>query len=180
MCYEIGTSTGRLIRALAEHHEGKASWIGLDVERAMIDFASSRCPKGSHVRFELADACRYDYQPCDLIVAYYTVQFVQPRARQRLLSTLFEALNWGGALMIFEKVRAPDARFQDICTSLYGDFKRKNNFSPAEIMAKSDSLRGVLEPFSLNANIEMLRRAGFSDVMTVFKQVCFEGFLAIK
>ena len=47
-------------------------------------------------------------------------------------------------------------------------------------MAKSDSLRGVLESFSSAANIDMLRRAGFADVMSIFKHVCFEGFLAIK
>ena len=136
--------------------------------------------KGSRARFVLADACRYDYQPSDLIVAYYTVQFVRPRQRQGLIDALFSALNWGGALLIFEKVRAPDARFQDLCTGLYNNFKRGHDFSPAEIMAKSDSLRSVLEPFSSTANIDMLRRAGFADVMSVFKQVCFEGFLAIK
>jgi len=179
VCYEIGSSTGKLICALAERHAGRGSWIGVDIERAMVDFAVRR-NEGSRVRFALADACRFDYQPCDLVVAYYTVQFVRPRDRQRLVDALYQALNWGGALLLFEKVRAPDARFQDLCTGLYNDFKRSHDFSPAEIMAKSDSLRGVLEPFSSAANVDMLRRAGFVDVMSVFKQVCFEGFLAIK
>ena len=38
----------------------------------------------------------------------------------------------------------------------------------------------MLEPFSTNGNIEMLQRAGFKDIMSVMKWVCFEGFLAIK
>ncbi|RYE46734.1 MAG: methyltransferase, partial [Sphingobacteriales bacterium] len=49
-----------------------------------------------------------------------------------------------------------------------------------EIITKSSSLRGILEPFSSQTNIEMLQRAGFTDIMTIFKHVCFEGFLAIK
>jgi tRNA (cmo5U34)-methyltransferase len=37
-----------------------------------------------------------------------------------------------------------------------------------------------MEPFSSQGNIDMLKRAGFVDIVTVQKYVCFEGFLAIK
>jgi tRNA (cmo5U34)-methyltransferase len=84
------------------------------------------------------------------------------------------------AFLLFEKVRASDARFQDICTGVYTDFKLENGFSEAEIINKSGSLKGTLEPFSTNGNLDMLRRAGFVDIMTVIKYVPFEGFLAIK
>jgi tRNA (cmo5U34)-methyltransferase len=47
-------------------------------------------------------------------------------------------------------------------------------------MAKTRSLKGVLEPFSTQGNIQLLKRSGFKDIMTVFKYGCFEGFLAIK
>ena len=38
----------------------------------------------------------------------------------------------------------------------------------------------MLEPFSTQGNLDLLARAGFKDVMTLIKYVCFEGFLAIK
>ena len=47
-------------------------------------------------------------------------------------------------------------------------------------MAKAESLKAVMEPFSSQGNLDLLKRAGFVDVMSVFEQVCFEGFLAIK
>ena len=81
---------------------------------------------------------------------------------------------------MFEKIRGNDARFQDMMGLIYNDFKLDNNFSPSEIIAKSRSLKGVLEPFSSKANIDLLKRAGFKDITTVFKFICFEGFLAIK
>jgi len=184
LCYEIGTSTGTLISALASRHKGSGKWIGIDIEPSMIDYAQTRAhppfEPAISLGFEVANACDYAYANCDLIVAYYTVQFITPRTRQMLFNSLYQALNWGGALIMFEKVRAPDARFQDICTALYQDFKLNNEFSPAEIMAKANSLRGVLEPFSSKANVELLERAGFSDIMTIHKHICFEGFLAIK
>ena len=81
---------------------------------------------------------------------------------------------------MFEKVRGPDARFQDMSVALYNDFKSKNGFSADEILNKTSSLKGVLEPFSTEGNLGLLRRAGFTDIMSVMKWVCFEGFLAIK
>ena len=54
------------------------------------------------------------------------------------------------------------------------------SFNETEIIHKSRSLKGILEPFSTQANFDMMRRAGFEDCMTVAKNLCFEGFLAIK
>ena len=116
----------------------------------------------------------------DLVVSYYCVQFVPPRQRQELINRIYERLNWGGAFILFEKVRAPDARFQDMMVSLYNDHKARSGFSAEEILNKAASLKGVLEPFSSQGNLDLLRRAGFTDIMTVMKYVCFEGFLAIK
>ncbi len=79
-----------------------------------------------------------------------------------------------------EKVRASDARFQDILNQHYIDYKLQNNYSSEEIISKSRSLKSVLVPFSTKGNIDMLKRAGFLDIITVFKYGSFEGFLAIK
>ena len=81
---------------------------------------------------------------------------------------------------MFEKVRAPDARFQDIMSALYTEYKLDQNYTPNEIITKSRSLKGVLEPFSEQGNIDLLKRAGFVDIIIIFKYLCFEGFLAIK
>ena len=79
-----------------------------------------------------------------------------------------------------EKVRGPDARFQDILSQVYIEFKLTQGFSETQIINKSKSLKGILEPFSTKGNLDLLKRAGFKDVLTVFKYACFEGFLAIK
>ena len=79
-----------------------------------------------------------------------------------------------------EKVRATDARFQDIMNQVYIDYKKDQKFSDKEIINKSRSLKGVMEPFSTKGNMDMLKRAGFKDILTVFKYGFFEGFLAIK
>ena len=97
-----------------------------------------------------------------------------------IINKIYKSLNWGGAFFFIEKVRGSDARFQDILTQTYSEFKLSQGFNPKEIMAKTRSLKGVLEPFSTQGNIQLLKRSGFKDIMTVFKYGCFEGFLAIK
>lgn len=179
--YDIGSSTGTLLRQLARRHPHGTRWIGIDVEPAMIEHARSAYDKTpENVEFLLADACEVDYTASDFMVSYYMIQFVPPRRRQSLIDLIYKSLNWGGGFLLFEKVRAPDARFQDMMSALYVDYKLENGYTPEEILGKANSLKGVLEPFSTRGNLDMLYRAGFVDVMTIYKHVCFEGFLAIK
>ena len=182
VCYELGTSTGQLLKKLAEHqaHKPGIRWVGLDPVEGMIGKAREHCAGIDNIELEVGDAVSFDFEKCDLFVSYYCVQFIPPRWRQELINRIYERLNWGGAFILFEKVRGPDARFQDILVALYNDFKARNGFSPEEILNKTSSLKGVLEPFSTEGNLGLLRRAGFTDITTVMKYLCFEGFLAIK
>ena len=116
----------------------------------------------------------------DFIICYYTIQFIPPRIRQKVINKIYESLNWGGAFLFFEKVRGPDARFQDILTGVYNEFKLDNGFKPEEIFNKTRSLKSVLEPFSTLGNLGLLKRSGFKDIVTIQKSICFQGWLAIK
>lgn len=181
LVYDLGCSTGSLTRQLAIRSAGKSvRIIGIDNEPEMVKKVQKECLNFPNVAIQEADIIDFAFEPTDLIISFYTIQFVRPRYRQQLFNEIYNALNWGGGFLLFEKVRAPDARFQDIMTSLYEDYKLDQGFSEVEIMNKARSLKGILEPFSTQGNIDLLKRAGFVDFMTVFKYICFEGFLAIK
>ena len=126
------------------------------------------------------DISKFKLKKSDFIISYYTIQFIQPKKRQELLDKIYKSLNWGGALIFVEKVRSYDARTQDQMSNIYEEFKAQNGFTLKEIINKKKSLKGILEPFSSKANIDMLKRAGFIDISTVAKFVGFEFFLAIK
>lgn len=180
--YDLGCSTGDLLKLLAEYngHKPGVRWIGLDREQDMIDQARKTCAGLDNVEFHCEDILTCHFDTPDVIVAYYTIQFIEERHRQALIDRIYQALNWGGALILFEKVGAPDSRFQDMMSCLYREFKQRKGFSSEEILNKEVSLKGVLKPFSTAGNLGLLERAGFVDVMTVMKYVSFEGFLAIK
>ncbi|MDC0239185.1 methyltransferase domain-containing protein [Candidatus Thioglobus sp.] len=182
--YEIGCSTGVLSMKLSESNATKigARFIGFDIEKDMVDYANQSLGKTDidNVSFEHADIISTELEKSDLIVCYYTIQFIPPSVRQKVIEKLYQSLNWGGALIMFEKVRAPDARFQDIINTIYLDYKLEQGYSEENIISKMMSLKGVLEPFSTQGNIDILKRAGFVDIMSVQKYLSFEGFLAVK
>ncbi|SQD80714.1 methyltransferase domain-containing protein [Moritella yayanosii] len=179
--YELGSSTGMLTKKLAQRHPDSVKWVGIDIEDDMTIQANQfLTADNKDISFVTDDIVHYPYEKSDFIVAYYTVQFIPPRVRQELFTKIYESLNWGGAFVLFEKVRSPDARFQDIMSSLYVDYKLEQGYQPHEILAKTRSLKGVLEPFSTEGNLDMLNRAGFTDITSVFKHICFEGFFCIK
>ncbi len=178
--YELGSSTGKLINAIAKRNKNKnAKFIGIEIEKDMVSKAN-KLYKESNLTFTHEDINIYEFEKSDMIISYYSIQFIHPKHRQLLFDKIYDSLNWGGAFVFFEKVRANDARFQDILTNLYTEYKLEVGYSPDEIISKTKSLKGVLEPFSTQGNLDLLKRAGFEDFITIQKYMNFEGFLAIK
>lgn len=179
VCYEIGCSTGSLTKLLSENNTNeKTKYFGIDNVKEMIEVAETKNIKNAE--FLVEDIATYKLNNSDLILSYYTIQFIKPQLRQDVIDKIYNSLNWGGGFFLFEKVRANDARFQDYFNSSYNEFKLRNNFTESEIFSKTRSLNGVLEPFSSQGNIDMLKRSGFKDIICIFKYLNFQGFLAIK
>ena len=179
VCYEIGCSTGSLIKLLSENNANeKTKYYGIDNVKEMIEVAESK--KIINAKFLFEDITSYELLDSDMIVSYYTIQFIKPQLRQDVINKIYQSLNWGGSFFLFEKVRANDARFQDYLNSSYNEFKLRNDFTESEIFSKTRSLNGVLEPFSSQGNIDMLKRAGFVDIISIFKYLNFQGFMCIK
>lgn len=180
ICYELGSSAGTLTHKLAKHHGFRnAKFIGIELEQDMVNQANALY-QHQNLSFICDDMNTSILEKSDLIVSYYTVQFIHPKLRQQLINKIYETLHWGGAFILYEKVRANDARFQDIISNLYMEYKLDQGYNAQEIVSKAKSLKGVLEPFSTQGNIDMLKRAGFVDIISIQKYMNFEGFLAIK
>lgn len=178
---DLGCSTGTFIRKLAlKNKNKKVKFIGYDTVDNMIKSSRKNCKSLKNTKFFKQDFSKNKINKNNFTTSFYTLQFIHPSKRLEVLKKIFKSLEWGGGFLIFEKVRAPDARFQDMMTTIYNDFKLDNGFNSEEILMKSFSLKGILEPFSSSANIELIKKSGFKDVMTVFKFVNFEGILAIK
>ncbi|MBW8638291.1 methyltransferase domain-containing protein [Hoeflea sp. WL0058] len=179
---ELGTSTGVLCSRFLKHNSDRDDirYVGIDVVGSMVSKASERLANDRRAEFFEADVLTHSFERSSMVISYYCLQFIPPRTRQTVFDIVYNTLDWGGAFVLFEKVRAPDARFQDVCGQIYQEYKLQRNFNESEILNKQRSLKGVLEPFSTQGNLDLMKRAGFVDVMSIMKWVNFEGFLAIK
>ena len=179
---DLGCSTGSFLNKLTSRHKNinkNIKFYGIDEVKEMVNFAKKN-NKTKKIKFLQKDIFKINLFNSCLICCFYTLMFISPKKRQMLLNKIYKNLNWGGALFLIEKVRGPDARFQDIMNQIYHEFKQDQGYTADEILSKSKSLKGVQEPFSSKANYEMLKRSGFKDIVTVIKYGPFEGFLAIK
>lgn len=183
ICYDLGCSTSDLLIKLSKYtNKKKVKFIGVDIEKDMIRVSKKKIKKSkvSNIVVLNKDFSDVKLLKSDLIISYYSMQFVDPKKRQEILNKIYKSLNWGGCFVMFEKFRGPDARFQDIFTQIYNDYKESNGFSVDEIFNKQKSLRGVLEPFSDFGNIGLLKRAGFKDISSVAQLISFKGYISIK
>ena len=180
--YDIGSSTGSLIEKIQSRHiEKNIEYIGIEPVEDMIEIAKKRIYKDiDKINFLNESILNVDLLSSSFIVSYYTLQFISPGVRQEVFNKIYESLDWGGGFFLFEKVRSNDARFQDYATQSYNEFKLNNGYSQSEILSKSRSLKGVLEPFSAKGNEDYMIRSGFKDFEVIFKSYCFQGWLAIK
>ena len=113
--YDLGCSTGTLIQKIDNYNPiKKINFFGIDVEKTMLHIAKKKLKKSkSKITLKCADLSKIKFKKSDLITSYYTIQFMKPKYRQALINKIYQSLNWGGAFIYFEKVRASYARFQD-------------------------------------------------------------------
>ena len=180
---DIGSSTGSLIKKLSNRHDNKnLNFIGIDTVEEMRKIAEEKNKNSkTNVQFVCKDFLNFEFKsPVSIFISYYTMQFIHTSTRQIFINKIYDCLEWGGAFFLFEKIRSPDARFQDYMTQVYNDFKIRNGYKFEEIYKKAESIRGVLEPFSEQGNIDLFLRAGFKDFTTIYHNICFRGWLLIK
>lgn len=179
--YDLGASTGVLLHRLSLRKKNEAiQFLGIDREPGMVEEASKKCDSDGRLQFICDDIRTTELRSADLIISYYTIQFLRAEDRRYLIEKIYQSLNERGAFIWFEKVRAGDAFFQDIINGLNTDYKEEQGFSGAEILAKSRSLRGILDPNTSEQNLDLLKMAGFAKYAVLMKYLNFEGILAVK
>lgn len=175
--YDFGCSTGTLCVRLAEGFP-EAQVIGVDVEPNMIRGAR-RARRGT-ISYSCEDLRRLELTPCDLITCCYTLQFLPVSDRAAVLSRAAAALRPGGAMLISEKVKRRDPKWQAECRRLHDSYKLAHGFSRQEMAAKSRSIEDVLTPLFDDENVTQLESAGFQPIRLIFRYASFDAWLAIK
>ncbi|MGM0519639.1 MAG: carboxy-S-adenosyl-L-methionine synthase CmoA [Campylobacterota bacterium] len=179
--YDLGCSTGSTLIELSKTFSQNLNLVGIDNSKAMIDRASKKA-KAFGVNIDLKNADLHDisYKNAKLIFSNYTLQFIRPLQREKLVKKIFDSLDKEGIFIFSEKVISKDAKLNKQFIDEYYEFKKSQGYSEFEIAQKREALENVLIPYTEDENKQMIKDAGFTHCETVFKWVNFATFIAIK
>ena len=177
---DLGSSTGTFLIELAKK-KSKLTLIGIDNSTAMINRAKNKAKAfGVNVEFINDDFLNYDFAGSKAVVANYTVQFIRPLKREKLIQKIYNSLTEGGIFLMSEKLITENKKLNKIMIDIYYEYKKKMGYSEYEIAQKREALENVLIPYTMQENIEMLKNAGFKDIEVIFRWNNFATFIAFK
>ncbi|MGA1933239.1 carboxy-S-adenosyl-L-methionine synthase CmoA [Arcobacter sp. YIC-464] len=179
--YDLGCSTASTLIELSKHFEKNLKLIGIDNSEAMLSRASKKA-KAFGVEIDLVNADLHDisYDNAKLILSNYTLQFIRPLQREKLVKKIYDSLEDKGIFIFSEKVISSNPTLNKQSIDEYYDFKKTQGYSEFEIAQKREALENVLIPYTEDENKQMIKDAGFSHCETIFKWVNFATFIAIK
>jgi tRNA (cmo5U34)-methyltransferase len=175
--YDLGCSTGKLLRILDEkYRERDLRFYGLEKEFNFVKDLHNT----ERISFLPIDLTRgFQFDNACMILSLFTIQFIPPRYRQSVLKSIYKGLNPGGAFIFAEKQFSAHPQIQDIFTFQYYDHK-KRCFSSDEIFGKELSLRSLLKPKRESDNLKMLQNAGFNIVEPFWRRWNFVAYICFK
>ncbi len=179
--YDLGCSTASTLIELNKKSECSLDLIGIDNSKAMLDRAEKKCKAyGVDINFVCGDIHEVNFKTSQLIISNYTLQFIRPLQREKLIKKIYDSLDHGGVFIFSEKVISNDNILNKQLIDEYYDFKITQGYSEFEISQKREALENVLIPYTEEENIKMLKDAGFKTCETIFKWVNFATFIAKK
>ncbi len=177
---DLGSSTGTLLINLAKLGKN-FNLTGIDNSEAMIQRAKNKAKAfGADVQFINADFLEYDFSNSDTVIANYTVQFIRPLKREKLIKKIYDSLKNNGIFLMSEKLITENKKLNKIMIDIYYEYKKEMGYSEFEIAQKREALENVLIPYTMIENIEMLKNAGFKEVEVIFRWNNFATFIAFK
>ncbi len=177
---DLGSSTGTFLIELSKKINN-LELIGIDNSPAMIKRATQKAKAfGSNAKFIEADFLEYEFKNPKAIVANYTIQFIRPLKREKLIKKIYNSLKNEGIFLMSEKLITENKKLNKTMIDIYYNYKKEKGYSEYEIAQKREALENVLIPYTMNENIEMLKNAGFKDIDIIFRWNNFATFIAFK
>ena len=180
--YEIGCGNGYIIGNLAKKNKNfdNTRFVGIDNSSPLILKAKQKYKNIKNLEFININALKFNFKKSNFVILHYLLQFLNSKDRNKLLVKVFKSLDESGGLIVCEKIYLENAESQEIFSSVYYDFKIKNQYSSEEIINKSISLRSVMKNYSSKEIIKELRDVGFKKIESFFQWGPFRGFLCLK
>lgn len=176
---DIGCSNGNAALPFVKTFNNQ--FVLCDVSESFLDLCRKGFKEHKNVKIINHDLRNGvpDVQSC-LILSILTVQFTPIEYRQKIINSVYEHLQPGGAFIFVEKLLGTTYDIDSVLVDEYYELKRENQYTQEQIQTKRKSLEGVLVPITESWNIDLLRSAGFKKIDCFWRYLNFAGYLAVK
>jgi len=182
--YDLGSSLGASALSMQRNiTHPNCKIIAVDNSEAMIKRSKELLTKSeasTPIELVCDDIRNINIENASVVVLNYTLQFIEPEARETIIRKIYNGLNKGGILILSEKVVFEDAELNERQIKRYYDFKRLNGYSELEISQKRNALENVLIPETPEQLLTRLNKAGFATSDIWFQQFNFISIVAEK
>ncbi len=177
---DLGCSTGLAVEPFVNTFYDVAYHL-YDVSEPMLRACKERFKSKSNVSVKHHDVTTgINVNDACLVLSVLSVQFTPIEHRQRIIKSIYDALDKGGAFIFVEKVLGNCVELDNLLVSEYYKLKADNQYTEEQIKAKRKSLEGVLVPLTADWNTDMLYKAGFKRIDCFYRVLNFAGWVAIK
>ncbi len=179
---DLGCSTALFLLELKSKAKVDLKLFGIDNSKPMLLQAQKKLQAYGikDIVLNFGDIKEVSLNNFDFIVANYTLQFIRPINRPKVVQKIFDGLKKGGTFIFSEKIVFEDKKLDKDIIEIYYDYKKHQGYSEYEISKKREALENVLIPFTISENIQMCKDAGFKSVHTIFQWANFVTFVAKK
>ena len=178
---DLGCSTAVFLIELWQKANRELNLIGIDNSKPMLEIANKKAVAyGVDIKLIEANILDFFFTKSDFFISNYTLQFIRPLKRPKLVKSIYNSLKNNGKFIFSEKVVFDDKILDKQIIDIYYNYKKKQGYSEMEITKKREALENVLIPFTIKENIAMCKEAGFKSIDTLFQWGNFVTFIARK
>jgi tRNA (cmo5U34)-methyltransferase len=131
-----------------------------------------------HIRH--GDILDIDIKNASVVIMNYTLQFIPPLKREKLIRKICAGLGENGVLLVSDKALQSHTDISRIFIDKYYDYKRTHGYSELEISQKREALENVLVPYHINEEENLFKKCGFDSVDIYFSWYNFTSFICVK
>ena len=182
---DLGCSTGEAVQPFISAFGCQNQYKLYDVSEPMLEACREKFKGWINEGFLTVESfdIRNGLPPMlvtSIVLSVLTLQFTPIEYRQKIIQSVYDSLEPGGALILVEKVLGNDFTLDSMMVDEYYRIKAENAYTQEQISAKRKSLEGVLVPITAHWNEQMLRDAGFRHIDCFWRYLNFAGWVAIK
>jgi tRNA (cmo5U34)-methyltransferase len=184
VCYDLGCALGASTLAMRKGIvQPSCKIIAVDNSESMVaqcrqivDSDDSEVP----VEVVCADIRDVPIKNASVVILNFTLQFLSPDQRDKMIQKIYDGLRPGGVLLLSEKISFENEDKDAFETDMHHEFKKLMGYSDLEVAQKRKALENVLIRDTLETHRQRLQNTGFSKTYLWFQCFNFMSLAAFK